>query len=72
MPGGTYKYCPECGFTNAKLKGVADRYQGKIFSELKLKADNSGNLKTWKIGEPLDGLPLDLQRRIKQGLDFGV
>lgn len=71
-PGGNYKYCPDCGMENAKKHGAASRYQGLIISRMKPSLDMSGNLKSWKAGESLDGLPGDLQERIKKGIDFGI
>jgi hypothetical protein len=71
-PGGTWKYCPDCGYANAKEKGFFNRYQGPIVTRQRLRADDSGNPKIWRAGDPIEGLPPKMQERITKALIFGI
>jgi hypothetical protein len=44
----------------------------EVFPKIKAAADHSGNAKTWRAGEPLDGLNEGLKERIRRGLEFGI
>jgi hypothetical protein len=44
----------------------------KILPKLKEAADQSGNVKVWHRGDPLEGLNLGMKERIERALKLGI
>jgi len=64
-------HCPDCSYWP---KGQGNIIKFIIFAEPRLKqaADESGNPKVWRRGDPVEMLPEGMKKRIEMAQQFGV
>ena len=65
-------FCPDCSYWK-HFEGGAIRGR-LVLAEPRLKrlADESGNPKIWRRGNPVDALPEGMKKRIEMAFRFGV
>jgi hypothetical protein len=62
-------YCPECSFWKQRGGGSLSQKLSHARARLKRLADESGNPVIWRRGDPIEGLPEGMRRRVEKALN---
>jgi predicted amidophosphoribosyltransferase len=62
-------YCPECSFWKQRGGGSLSQKLSHARARLKKLADESGNPVIWRRGDPIEGLPEGMRRRVEKALN---